>query len=110
MRDEYWREVAAPPLPSEEFLECVTLRLGGELFAFETTHAAQVIRLPKLVPVPRSGELIAGVFNLQGEITAAIDVCSLLGLEPLPSSSYRRVVILRGRSFQTGMLAEEVLG
>jgi purine-binding chemotaxis protein CheW len=110
MRKEYWREVSAAPLAAGESLECVTLRLGGELFAFESTHAAQVIRLPKLVPVPRAGGVIAGVFNLRGEITAAIDIASLLGLEASSPPPYRRVIILKGRSFLTGLLVEEVLG
>jgi len=90
MREEYWQGLAETEAASEERLECVTFRLGGETYAFETIYAAEVIRLPKLVKLPRVQEIIVGVFNLRGEIMATIDIRPLLGLprEPLTASGW----------------------
>src|SRR5512146_2909504 len=73
MREEYWHGLAEIDEVQDEYLECVTFALGGEIYAFETVCAAEIIRIPKLVKVPRVPEIIVGVFNLRGQITAAMD-------------------------------------
>jgi purine-binding chemotaxis protein CheW len=110
MREEYWQGLAAVEENQGERLECVSFLLGGELYAFETTSAAEVIRIPRLVKVPRVQELIVGVFNLRGEITAAIDIRPLLGLPTLPIATSGRIVVVKGEKFNTGLLVESVRG
>ena len=94
MKNEYWEGLAAHEEAYEEQLECVTFVLGGETYAFETIYAAEVIRLPKLVRLPRVQDIIVGVFNLRGEILAAVDIRPLLGLPrevgPLYHRTHRR--------------------
>ena len=82
MKDEYWQGLEETEEEYEERLECITFLLGGETYAFETAYASEVIRIPKLVRLPRVQEIIIGVFNLRGEILAAMDIRSLLGLAP----------------------------
>jgi purine-binding chemotaxis protein CheW len=110
MREEYWQGLADQESAAEELLECLVFVLGGERYAFETQFACEVIRIPKLVRVPAAQSLIRGIFNLRGEITAAMDVRAMLGLpEPeLPSSG--RVIVVRSEQFATGILAEAALG
>lgn len=110
MREEYWQGLSEVEEAHGEFLECITFTMGGELFGFETSAAAEVIRIPKLVRVPRVQQVIAGVFNLRGEILAAVDVRSLLGLPPLPFTSAGRIIVVKGSKFQTGLLVENVKG
>ncbi|HWI41039.1 MAG TPA: chemotaxis protein CheW, partial [Verrucomicrobiae bacterium] len=74
MREEYWKGLAEAEAKQEEAIECLVFSLGGESFAFETSHAAEVLRIPRLIRVPRAQEIISGIFNLRGEITAAIDI------------------------------------
>ena len=87
MRQEYWQGLSAKTEVQEEFLECITFTLGGETYAFATGFAAEVIRLPKLVRVPGVQELIVGIFNLSGEIIAAMDIRPLLGISSPPLGS-----------------------
>jgi purine-binding chemotaxis protein CheW len=110
MRDEYWKGLAEVEEALDEELECVIFTLGGETYAFETVHAAEVLRIPKLIKVPRVQEMIVGVFNLRGEITAAMDIRSLLGLPLLPISSAGRLIVVKSEKFVTGILTESVLG
>lgn len=110
MREEYWQSLAESEETVREELDCIYFTLGGEQYAFETIHAAEVIRIPKLVRVPKIQEFIVGVFNLRGEITAAMDIRPLLGL-PQPSLTEQgRIIVVKGERFLTGLLVEEVRG
>ena len=110
MREEYWQGLAEVAQTQEEQLECLTFTLGGELYAFETRYAAEVIRVPKLVKVPRVQEIIVGIFNLRGEIIAAMDIRSLLDLPVLPLTPDARLIVIRAANFTTAFLAETVQG
>lgn len=110
MRDEYWQGLAETEEAHEERLECITFHLGGETYAFETAYAAEVIRVPKLVRLPRVREIIAGVFNLRGEIMAAIDIRPLLGLPREQITAAGRIIVLKSDKFSTGLITEGVRG
>ena len=84
MQQEYWQGLSEKVEVQEELLECITFTLGEEEYAFETSFASEVIRVPKLVKLPGSNKLIVGIFNLRGEIIAAMDIRPLLGI-PAPA-------------------------
>lgn len=110
MREEYWQGLSEVEEDQEEQLECITFALGGESYAFETFYAAEVIRIPKLVNVPGVPDVIVGVFNLRGEIIAALDIRPFLGLPQTPLTSAGRVIVVKSDKFATGLLAETVHG
>ena len=110
MREEYWQGLTDTEETRDEQQEHITFTLGGESFAFETIYASEVIRVPKLVRIPKAQEIIVGVFNLRGEITAAMDIRPLLGLPQPPISSAARIIVVKSDSFATGILAESVSG
>lgn len=108
MREKYWQGLTESEETPEEQLECVTFDLGGETYAFETVHAAEVIRIPKLVKVPKVKGFIIGVFNLRGVITAAMDIRPLLGLPQPPLTASGRIIVVKSEKFVTGILTEAV--
>ena len=110
MREEYWQGLSEVEALPEEELECITFALGGETYAFETCHATEVIRIPKLVKVPGVQEIIAGVFNLRGEIIAALDVRPFLRLPQAPLGGAGRIIVVKSEKFATGLLTEAVQG
>lgn len=110
MREEYWQGLAEEEAETKELLECLVFVLGGERYAFETQHASEVIRIPKLVRVPSVQSLIAGIFNLRGEITAAMDIRPMLGLPQPEISAAGRILVVKSEHFATGILAEAALG
>jgi purine-binding chemotaxis protein CheW len=110
MREEYWLGLAETEEAEEERLECVTFSLGGETYAFESVYAAEVIRIPKLVRLPRVQEIIVGVFNLRGGIMAAIDIRPLLGVPQAPITAAGRIIVLKSEKFSTGLVVEGVKG
>ena len=110
MREEYWQGLADEESTAKELLECLVFVLAGELYAFETQYACEVIRIPKLVRVPAVQSLITGIFNLRGEITAAMDIRPMLGLAQPDFGATGRILVVRSESFATGILAEAALG
>ena len=110
MRQEYWQGLSEKTEVQEELIECITFTLGGEEFAFETGYAAEVIRVPKLVKLPGNSTLIIGVFNLRGEIIAAMDIRPMLCLPEPALTRSARIIVVKGKNFTTGILTEAVLG
>ena len=110
MRQEYWQGLAEEQTEAKELLECLVFLMGNERYAFETRYACEVIRMPKLVKVPAVQSLIAGIFNLRGEITAAMDIRPMLGLPQPETGAAGRLVVVRSESFATGIITEATLG
>jgi purine-binding chemotaxis protein CheW len=110
MRDEYWQGLAEAEEVREEELESVTFLLGGERYAFETVYAAEVIRVPRLVKVPQVPEGIVGVFNLRGEIVAAMDIRPILGLQQPALGITARIIVVKTDTFTSGLIVEGVEG
>lgn len=110
MRQEYWQGLSEKAEVQEELIECITFTLGGEEYAFETGYASEVIRVPKLVKLPGNSKLIIGVFNLRGEIIAAMDIRPMLGIAEPALTGSARIIVIKGKNFTTGILTEAVRG
>lgn len=110
MREEYWLGLAEEEESPKELLECLLFTLGGRSFAFETHYAREVIRIPKLARVPSVPDFVCGIFNLRGEVTAAVDIRPLLSLEQPQLTESGRVVVIKSERFATGILVERALG
>lgn len=110
MQQEYWQGLSEKIEVQEELLECVTFVLGGETYAFETGFASEVIRVPKLIRIPGVQGLITGIFNLRGEIIAAMDIRPFLGIPAVLLSAAARIIVIKGDNFTTGIIVESVRG
>lgn len=110
MREEYWQALEEEETTARESLDCLVFTLGGERYAFETQHACEVIRIPKLVRVPAVQSIISGIFNLRGEITAAMDIRPMLGLSRPEIGAAGRVLVVKSDRFATGILVEAAHG
>lgn len=110
MREEYWRgieESAGVPAETRDYL---VFCLAGERFGLPTTAAREVMRLPKLVRVPRLSEMIQGVINLRGQIVAVTDLRPLLGLVGREVAPGARLIVLEAPGFTTALLVDSVEG
>lgn len=110
MREEYWQALSEEEAQAKEVLECLVFTLGGERFCFETHFASEVIRVPKLVRVPAVQSLITGIFNLRGEITAAMDIRPMLGLPQPEIAGAGRILVVKSSRFASGIMVEAALG
>jgi len=112
MRDEYWRGIEeGGETAAVEARDYVVFHLAGERFAVASSVAREVLRLPRLVRVPRVAGHIRGVINLRGQIVAVTDLRPLLGLagEAIPEKG-GQLIVVESAGLTTALLTEGVEG
>jgi purine-binding chemotaxis protein CheW len=111
MRDAYWESIEqGESAQSVEYRDYVVFHLGGERFGIPTTCSREVLRLPRLVQVPRLPEHIRGIVNLRGQIVAVTDLRPLLGLAQRELPQRVQLVVVEAAGLQTALLTEGVEG
>jgi purine-binding chemotaxis protein CheW len=99
------RSAAKQPLARRRLL---TFSLSDQWFALDVSHVKEISRLGTVTRVPLVRDHVLGVVNLRGNITAVIDVRSLLALPRKPLSSSARVVVIKSDNLEAGIVAEVV--
>jgi len=84
--------------------------LSGERFALASTAAREVLRLPRLVRIPRVAGHIRGVINLRGQIVAVTDLRPLLGLSGEAVPERGQLIVVEAAGLTTALLTEGVEG
>ena len=69
-----------------------------------------MLKLPRLVRVPRLPKHLCGIFNLRGEIVAVTDMCPLLGQSSQDVHDSYRLVVVESGPIKTALLVEVVEG
>jgi purine-binding chemotaxis protein CheW len=111
MQEEYWRGIEeGTESVAAETRDYVVFCLGGERFGLPSTVCREILRIPRLVRVPRVGEHILGVINLRGQIVAVTDLRSLLGLSGREVPAKGQLVVVEAAGLLTALLAEKVEG
>ncbi|HJN13587.1 MAG TPA: chemotaxis protein CheW [Pirellulaceae bacterium] len=85
--DERARELAVPLAPDADetdSIEILTFRMGGELYALETTFILELTRVATLTKVPDCPAFVRGITNLRGEVLAIVDLCTLFQVADPP--------------------------
>jgi purine-binding chemotaxis protein CheW len=109
LRDGYQRSLGELPGDLEQ-LEVLCFRVGTLLLGCAMVHVTRVIPPQRVIPLPRVTGPVAGVFNYNGAITAALDLRPLLNLPVDGPPVVERIVIVKGKEFQTGLLVGEMPG
>lgn len=94
-----------------EHVEFVRHQLGDETFVFELGRVDKLVRRPSLTRVPRTSPTIAGVTEIQGDVTAAIDGRKLVGADTGGAVDSPRVLVLFAQSTHdqpVGLLVDDV--
>jgi purine-binding chemotaxis protein CheW len=79
--------------PALEALSLCSVRVGDEVFGFDTEQVYEVLGLRTIVPVPLAPAFVAGLIPYRGEVLAVLCLRSLLGLPPRGEPS--NVVVLQ---------------
>jgi purine-binding chemotaxis protein CheW len=111
MRADYWRnlETAGQEDLSEQN-DYIVVLYGDQRFGLPAAACREVLRLPRIVRVPRLPAHLPGIINLRGEIVAVTDLRPLLQLPcKEPTTSFRIVVVADG-IIRTALLVEQVEG
>lgn len=74
------------------------------------TGISEVVKPPRITPVPGARNWFLGIANLRGTVLAVSDLAAFLGEQPTPQSKYARLLVLDRGEWASGILVDEVLG
>ncbi len=111
MRTDYWRNLeAVEEGTGGTITEYLIIRCGNHRYGLPAANCREVLKLPRLVRVPRLPDHLCGIFNLRGEIVAVTDMCPLLGQGAQALSDNFRLVVVEEGTIKTALLVEVVEG
>jgi len=111
MRSDYWRNLEAVEETNEgSASDYLIIRYAGKRYGLPAVNCREVLKLPRLVRVPRLPDHLRGIFNLRGEIVAVTDLCPLLGQKPQEVHEHSRLVTVEHKAIKTALLVEVVEG
>ena len=111
MRADYWRNLeAADTSGTDDRSDYMVISFGNQRFGLPAAACREVLKLPRIVRVPRLPAHLPGVINLRGEIVAVTDLRPLLQLPPEEANSSFRLVVIAEAGQRTALLVERVEG
>jgi purine-binding chemotaxis protein CheW len=93
---------------ASEEVEMLTFRLARKQFAIDTSSIQEIVRMPRIAPVPLSPEYVLGVSNLRGNVTAVLNGALRLGHPQEPVTADARVLVLSLDGYSLGFGVDEV--
>lgn len=119
MTEEYRREVSevlsqATAAPLEDAVSLIVFRVGSEWFALRTNAFHEIVPAQRIYVLPfRSGGVLAGLVNVNGELLLCVSLQAVLGLPPGEKtdkrSKSRMCIVGTGRE-RFAYFVSEVLG
>jgi purine-binding chemotaxis protein CheW len=103
-RDEKKEELALESITVTEFM------LANERYGIELNNIVEVYPLKDMTPVPCTPPFVLGIFNVRGRIQTIIDIKKFFDLPDKGLSDLNKVIIVRARGMEAGILADVILG
>lgn len=99
---------------SGEQIKIALVRLGREVYGFETDYVLDIRLLDHITRVPRVPDWVAGVVNLRGRIVSVLDLQRFLGLPQVEKEGEvepgtHHLVVIGTPAMELAMLVDEVL-
>ena len=88
--------------------ELVTCVLGDIEFGLNINAVQEIVRLPRITPVPRAPSYVEGVANLRGNVLPIINSRARFGMAPAENVENNRVVVVELNGTPTGMIVDAV--
>lgn len=93
-----------------DYLTVVEFMLANERYGIELNKISEVYPLKDLTPMPCTPPFILGIFNVRGQIQTIIDIKKFFNLPDKGLSDLNKVIIVRAREMEAGILADTILG
>jgi purine-binding chemotaxis protein CheW len=85
-----------------------TFEVAGQLFGVEVDTVQEVLAYHEYTPVPLAPPAVGGLFNLRGQVIAAVDLRVQLGLPRQAMRGPVMNVILRGDGEPVSLLVDRI--
>jgi purine-binding chemotaxis protein CheW len=89
-------------------IQVACLTMGDGLYAVDIMRIREIIRLPKLAPLPRALPFVEGVINLRGSVIPVVDLRKRFGLPPAENTENARLLILSVAGQPLGLIVDQV--
>ncbi len=107
------KAIAQEP-PAEETageqIEIVEFLLAYERYGIESSHVREIHPLKELTPLPCTPAFVLGIVNIRGQILPVIDIKKFFELPEKGLTDLNKVIIIRSRDMELGILADVILG
>jgi purine-binding chemotaxis protein CheW len=92
-------------MPTRQY---ATFEVAGQLFGVEVEAVQEVLSFHEYTAVPLASPAVGGLFNLRGQVIAAVDLRVQLGLPRQSLSGPVMNVILRGDDEPVSLLVDRI--
>lgn len=103
---------AQSPGASRQALHVLTLGLGNDVFALETSAVHEVLDMVPLTVIPNSAPHVRGLLNVRGRVVPVVDLKTRFGMGRTEQSLDARIIVIevpiRGEVSTVGLLADRV--
>jgi purine-binding chemotaxis protein CheW len=90
-------------------IEYLAFGLGGETYAVQIAHVAEILRPPPITRVPRAPDTVLGVISVRGKLVTVVDLRRRLNLPPVAIARRTRILLTdAGTGEQIGLLVDDV--
>lgn len=76
-------------------MQLITCAIGEHRLAVDVRRVREIIRRPRITPVPKGPEQIAGLINLRGRVLTIFDMAHCLGCESEEETEPAYILIMR---------------
>ncbi|QWV94180.1 chemotaxis protein CheW [Geomonas oryzisoli] len=89
-------------------IQVACLRMDDGLYAVDIMRIREIIRVPKLAPLPRALPFVEGVINLRGSVIPVVDLRKRFGLTAAENKDSARLLILSISGQPLALMVDEV--
>ena len=108
MTEELNNSAAAAEARGGDDQELVTCVLDNVEFGLDINAVQEIVRLPKITPVPKAPSYVEGVANLRGNVLPIINLRSRFGMRASENVENSRVVVVELHGKPTGLIVDAV--
>jgi twitching motility protein PilI len=107
-----FRNAAPLPLKQDGQAEWqgMGFQVGGLRLACAMGEISEVLKMPRVTPLPGVKSWILGIANVRGRLIPIIDLHQYLGMSPTAPMAQWRVLVVEEGSLVAGLLVEQSLG
>ncbi|GAA2695869.1 MULTISPECIES: chemotaxis protein CheW [Actinosynnema] len=89
-------------------IQYATFEVADQLFGLEVSRVQEVLSYSEYTPVPLAPSYVGGLFNLRGQVVAALDLRVRLGLEPTVLDGPAMNIIVRSADESVSLLVDRI--